>query len=172
MKASSVKAFLSIHTWTGVGTGMVLFIAFYAGALTVFLHELETWDDYQSDKVVAQHTLADSQRLLDLAVANTPGMDDNLRLYPAGTEHPTTSVIWFQRHEDRSFKRHDFNLDQNGGLSTAELQHGELAKFIYRLHYTAGLPTSFGIYVLGIVSLIYGLALVSEIGRASCRERE
>ena len=163
MKASSVKAFLSIHTWTGIGTGMVLFIAFYAGALTVFLHELETWDDYQSDKVVVQHTLADSQRLLDLAVANTPGMDDNLRLYPADTEHPTTSVIWYQRLEDRSFKRHDFNLDQNGGLSTAEHQHGELAQFIYRLHYTAGLPRSFGIYVLGIVSLIYGLALISGL---------
>ena len=109
MKASSVKAFLSIHTWTGIGTGMVLFIAFYAGALTVFLHELETWDDYQSDKVVVQHTLADSQRLLDLAVANTSGMDDNLRLYPADAEHTTTSVIWYQRLEDRSFKRHDFN---------------------------------------------------------------
>jgi uncharacterized iron-regulated membrane protein len=35
-------------------------------------------------------------------------------------------------------------------------------EFIYRLHYTAGLPRSWGIYVLG-VCVLYGLALASGV---------
>ncbi|MCH2352245.1 MAG: hypothetical protein MK322_12350, partial [Pseudomonadales bacterium] len=31
---------------------MALFIAFYAGSLTVFFHELEVWDSYRLDPVM------------------------------------------------------------------------------------------------------------------------
>lgn len=42
MKASTLKTFLDVHSWTGLGSGLALFIAFYAGALTVFWAELDT----------------------------------------------------------------------------------------------------------------------------------
>ena len=36
MKASTVRTFTVVHTWTGLMAGFALFVAFYAGALTVF----------------------------------------------------------------------------------------------------------------------------------------
>ncbi len=36
MRADFVRNYKSVHTWTGILSGLALFIAFYAGALTVF----------------------------------------------------------------------------------------------------------------------------------------
>jgi len=160
MKKSTMKVFLGVHTWAGLGTGMALFIAFYAGALTVFFHELEIWDSYHKVAVSEQQNIGEAQQLLDLAVTKQPNMTSNLRLYPAETDHPEHVVRWFERQPDGSFERHEFRLTESGSLNTAE-SNAQLAGFIYRLHYTAGLPTGFGVYILGIVSLIYGLALVT-----------
>ena len=162
MKKSTIKVFLGVHTWTGLGAGMALFIAFYAGSLTVFFHELEIWDTYHKASSSQQQSIDDAQRLLDLAVENRPGMVSNLRLYPAEADHPENVVRWYERLTDGSFERHEFRLTESGTLNTAE-DNAQLAGFIYQLHYTAGLPATFGIYVLGIVSLIYGLALVTGL---------
>ena len=40
MNASTIKTYTTVHTWTGLAAGMVLFIAFYAGAQTMFLEEI------------------------------------------------------------------------------------------------------------------------------------
>ena len=42
MKAATLRAFLSVHSWMGLLAGMALFIAFYAGAITVFTHALSS----------------------------------------------------------------------------------------------------------------------------------
>ncbi|MBO6563131.1 MAG: PepSY domain-containing protein [Pseudomonadales bacterium] len=162
MKASTVKTFLDVHSWTGLGTGMALFIAFYAGAMTVFFHELEIWESYHKTTVIEQQTIEQAQQLLDQAVEAQPDMDGNLRLYPAEPDHPENVVRWFERLEDGTFERHEFRLAEDGTLDRSE-DNAHLASFVYVLHYTAGLPNSFGIYVLGIVSLIYGLALVTGL---------
>ena len=44
MKADTLRAFTTLHTWTGLVTGLALFIAFYAGALTVFHGALHSWE--------------------------------------------------------------------------------------------------------------------------------
>ena len=162
MNKSTIKIFLGVHTWTGLAAGMALFIAFYAGSLTVFFHELEVWDTYHKSSVSEQQSIADAQRLLDLAVEDRPGMVSNLRVYPAETDHPVNVVRWYERLANGTFERHEFRLTEAGSLDTAE-DNAQLAGFIYQLHYTAGLPATFGIYVLGIVSLIYGLALVTGL---------
>ncbi len=43
MKADLIRIYKSVHTWTGILTGMALFIAFYAGALTVFKEPIVRW---------------------------------------------------------------------------------------------------------------------------------
>ena len=43
MKVSTQKSFRNLHTWTGLLTGLLLLIAFYAGAISVFVHELQQW---------------------------------------------------------------------------------------------------------------------------------
>lgn len=43
MRADFIRNYKSVHTWTGIISGMALFIAFYAGALTVFKEPIRRW---------------------------------------------------------------------------------------------------------------------------------
>ena len=45
MKFSSqtLRTFTTLHTWVGLVAGFGLFVAFYAGALTLFHHDLPLW---------------------------------------------------------------------------------------------------------------------------------
>jgi uncharacterized iron-regulated membrane protein len=161
MKAATLKSFLDVHTWTGLGSGLVLFIAFYAGALTVFWEELDVWDHYLD--MPAQHQdYQQAQQLFDLALQAQPNAADTVRLDLSRANKPAHLVRWFERLDDGNFEGHEFRMDSDGALST-ERDQSLLSDFIYRLHYTAGLPASFGLYVLGLVCVIYGLALVTGL---------
>ena len=43
MRADYIRIYKSVHTWTGILSGMALFVAFYAGALTAFKEPLRRW---------------------------------------------------------------------------------------------------------------------------------
>ncbi len=43
MRSEFIRIYKSVHTWTGIVAGMALFIAFYAGAITVFKEPLARW---------------------------------------------------------------------------------------------------------------------------------
>ena len=45
MKFSSqtLRTFTTLHTWVGLAAGFGLFVAFYAGSLTLFHHDLPQW---------------------------------------------------------------------------------------------------------------------------------
>ena len=162
MNVTTLKTFLDVHTWTGLASGLALFIAFYSGALTVFWVELEAWDRYQ-DPTATHQDYGQAQQLLDLALREEPGAAvDTLRLDLSAPDHPGHLLRWFERLDDNSFANHELRLDEGGKLDR-EHGGGHLADFIYRLHYTAGLPESFGLYVLGFVCVIYGMALVSGV---------
>ncbi|MEM7430515.1 MAG: PepSY-associated TM helix domain-containing protein [Pseudomonadota bacterium] len=161
MKASTLKTFTSVHTWTGLGAGMALFIAFYAGAITIFFHELESWEVYGAHSQVAQ-SVDDAQQLVDRVITEDPAAAAEFRLYPTQEGHPENVVYWYERHEDGSFEEHRYRMSDSGALDTRK-SNEHLPNFIYRLHYTAGLPSSFGLYVLGIICLLYGVALVTGL---------
>ena len=161
MNSSEVKKWLYLHTWTGLVAGMALFIAFYAGSLTVFFHELEVWDSYRLDPVMEQ-SYDDAQILFDRVIQQDPLAKPNMRLYPSRPGHPENIVRWYERLENGNYEPHEYRLSEETKLNDA-VDNAHLASFIYRLHYTAGLPSSFGIYALGIICLIYGMALVSGV---------
>ena len=43
IRSDILRTYQSIHTWTGITTGLVLFIAFFAGSLTMFKPQIEQW---------------------------------------------------------------------------------------------------------------------------------
>ncbi|MFC6805576.1 PepSY domain-containing protein [Methylophaga thalassica] len=43
VKADIIRTYKSLHTWVGIISGMALFIAFYAGALTIFKEPISHW---------------------------------------------------------------------------------------------------------------------------------
>ncbi|MEM1142158.1 MAG: PepSY-associated TM helix domain-containing protein [Pseudomonadota bacterium] len=162
IKPDTVKAFKSLHTWTGVGAGMALFIAFFAGALTVFHHELGDWDSY-AQQVPREQTIAEAQLLVEQAILDEPGAAESLRLYLPGHHSNENEVYWYERLENDTFETHRWRMDDAGGIDTS-LETAHVADFVYRLHYTGGLmPARLGLYALGIICVLYGLALFSGV---------
>ncbi len=50
MKADRLRRFIDLHAWLGMASGLALFVAFFAGALNVFHHELHHWQAPQASR--------------------------------------------------------------------------------------------------------------------------
>lgn len=161
MKPTTLKTYLDVHTWAGLAAGLALFIAFYAGAITVFTHEVDSWDQY-SVAAAPEQDLTQAQQLLDQVLATQPVAGETLRVNLSSDEHPGNAVLWYEKLEDGSYERHEFQLEKSGALSRVE-DTSALAAFVYALHYNLGIPGPYGLYILGVICFIYGLALVSGV---------
>ena len=151
----TLRTFTTLHTWVGLVAGFALFVAFYAGAITVFHHDLPLWQSPQAMTQPAQ-TLDDAQRLLDGVLARHPEARQHLGMTFPGAETPQSVAYWQDAKGTWLFAW----ADQYDGSPTPP-QAG-LAELVNELHYTLGLPVA-GIYLMGVVSLLYGLALLSGL---------
>jgi len=113
MKPETVKTFLGVHTWTGLVAGLTLFIAFYTGSTTVFVHEIEAWESYTQEPLAHQDQ-KQAQELIDLFVAEHPEGSTAFRLYPSTKDHPGHSIYWFEQPEDKAFQSHKYLLSKRG----------------------------------------------------------
>lgn len=165
MKAATLRRFMAVHSTVGMVTGLLLFIAFFAGALTLFHHEIEAWavagDAVPSASAASQagDTATRAQRLLDGVLARAPQLARDLRL---SLSHEGKDALLVQAQDPQTRQWQRYGLDEQGQVQLLA-ERTDLSDFIYRLHYTAGVPTPWGTYLLGVVSLLYGLALVSGV---------
>lgn len=153
LKPDTLRIFTTVHGWAGVVAGFALFVAFYAGAITVFHHELMAW---QSPQVAQVETLDDAQRLLDDTLARHPGARNWVGMLFPGAESPQALVYW----PDERAAWHYATLAHPGGAS--EPPQASLSELVNSLHYALGFPP-WGGYLMGVVSLLYGVALLSGL---------
>ena len=152
MKSSTLRTFISVHTWVGLVAGFALFIAFYAGAITLFHAELHAWQT-PIPQAAPSAARPQPQALVDAVLAAHPEAAKMFYVNLPSAYEPELVLTAGERH---------FRLDATGKLEEFE-ERSHLMDFIYRLHYTAGLPQQFGLYTLGAVCVLYGLALVSGV---------
>ncbi|WP_130618818.1 PepSY-associated TM helix domain-containing protein [Dyella amyloliquefaciens] len=154
MKSSTLRTYQTVHTWTGLLAGFALFIAFYAGALTVFRDDIAAWQNppwrSATDAGVPVDVLVD--KLLEKHPA---AREDFGIVLPTDSSH-AAYAYWVEKGETR------FATASQMDAPTTEAAGNELADFVYALHDSLGLPVV-GLYLMGIVSVLYGLALVSGI---------
>ena len=96
MKTATLRTFLAVHTWVGLVAGMALFIAFYAGAITVFSHELGDWNRSGRAAIEPADPVARSQALLDAVLREHPQAAESLYLVLPGDHGPQPSAYWFE----------------------------------------------------------------------------
>lgn len=159
MKASTLRTFLSVHTWVGLVAGMGLFIAFYAGSIIVFVHELQGWERPAEAAPAHEVGLARAQTLVERVLETHPEAAHTFFLTLPGEHGPHPQLYWY---DEKSAKQHRFTLDAQGELQQRPARAG-FVDFIYDLHFTAGLPRTFGMYLFGVFCILYGLALVSGV---------
>ena len=93
LNSSTLRTFTTLHTWVGVIAGFALFVAFYAGAISVFHHELQAWQSpHAADR--PQQSLADAQRLLDETLQRHPAARKHVGMLFPGEESPHSVIYW------------------------------------------------------------------------------
>ncbi|WP_313079208.1 PepSY-associated TM helix domain-containing protein [Pulveribacter sp.] len=158
MKAATLRNYLSVHTWTGILAGMLLFVAFYAGALAMFTPEISHWSRAEPARAGASQ---DADALLAAFFAAHPGQE-RATLVLASEHNAAPYVRWGVRGQPP----HLAELDAARSTLRPLAATGEEAgRFVDYLHRKGGLPLPLepSEPVIGIVSMLYALALVSGV---------
>jgi uncharacterized iron-regulated membrane protein len=159
MKAATFKLFERVHSWTGLLAGLALFIAFYAGAFTVFHEQIEYWQHFGS--VDTRDVAAEAQSLVQSVTARYPDARKEVGVTIPSTPDGEVVAYWYdgKNWQERT-------AEQMGSPSppaaNATPEGTDLAHFVYDLHYTLAIP-DVGIYLMGVVSVIYVLALITGV---------
>lgn len=161
IRSDVVRLYKVVHTWTGVTAGMFLFIAFYAGSITVFAEPLARW--VAAPAPVRLTALDQSDALIARTLAARPDAAKEFTLHLGETEDLSARLTWRKGRDDKAPWLAD--LDSEGALRLAQSQRSNLADFVDNIHRTAGIPgaNDIGETVMGVVSALYAVALVSGL---------
>jgi len=169
MRADFVRIYKSVHTWTGILSGMALFIAFYTGALTVFKEPITRWATAPVQARLVP--LEAAQPLILKALAADPQVARGFAVHLEDAEHVIARMEWEVRdpqaddHDETGTRHYGAVLDAKGEVRVQELQPSPLAGFIDVLHRVVGLPADSdpNRWFMGVVAALYTLALVSGV---------
>ena len=169
MRADYIRIYKSVHTWTGILTGMALFIAFYAGALTVFKDPIARWASPQQAAALAP--LETAPDLIARTLAARPEVAKGFTIHLQETEHVPARLAWEVRdpqaddHDESSVRHYAARLDADGALQVEDASPSGLAAFIDVLHRVVGLPADSdpNRWFMGVVASLYAIALVSGV---------
>lgn len=171
MRIDFIRIYKAVHTWTGIVAGMALFIAFYAGALTVFKEPLARWASAPNTTTEAAVPLTDTPTLITHTLAAHPEAAKDFVLHLKEAEHLPARMTWQMRDEgadelDNLSSRHYIaTLAADGTASAREVHPSKLAEFIDVLHRVVGLPidTDVNRWIMGVIAILYAVALVSGV---------
>ncbi|TLG75093.1 PepSY-associated TM helix domain-containing protein [Methylocystis sp. B8] len=161
MRSDVVRLYKVVHTWTGITAGMFLFIAFYAGSITVFAEPLARWAS--SPASVRLTALAQSDELIARTLAARPDAAKEFTLHLGETEDLWARLTWRKGKDDKSPWSAD--ISSAGDLRFARSYRSSLSDFVDNIHRTAGIPgaNDIGETLMGVVSAVYAVALVSGL---------
>jgi len=167
MKISSdvIKIYKEVHIWIGIICGLMLFIAFYAGAITMFEKPLERWATPPST-LAAPPPLKDAEKLLAAVLAAYPEAADRYSIVVTPTPDQPARVIWAERGErPRQMIEYGASFASDGSLLVERLRKAEVAQRVDRMHQLVGLPLPDDIArnIMGAVALAYAVALLSGL---------
>lgn len=162
-----VKMYKEVHGWVGILSGLCLFVAFYAGALTMFEGPLQRWAS-PPPPLAAAPSLEQTPQLIARVLAAHPqaakGYEINLTIDAA---HPAR-MSWVERGPADARDGgtpYYASLAPDGALQIQSRGPSEVAQLIDVLHQQVGLPFDHEIAmpIMGAIALLYMIALVSGL---------
>ncbi len=170
VNANIIKTYKSLHTWTGIISGMALFIAFYAGALTIFKEPISQWATPPTVSAT-QLEMDEVPAFIATIVKLAPEAGKSIRLNLDPAEHGTHQFTWIKEDEkagehDTSGQRHfTARINNDEEVVTQEIFPAPVAQFIDTLHRVVGLPVDSDAnrWIMGVFAGLYTLALVSGL---------
>ena len=168
IRTDIVKMYKEIHGWVGIISGLALFIAFYAGAITMFEEPLQRWASAptrlappppldRTDELVAKVIAAHPEAATDYDIHVETGPDRPARMSwevrtPVGDGHAPRETFYA-------------SLAPDGGLQVEREGPSPVAQFVDVLHQQVGLPFEHEISmpIMGAIALLYTIAIVSGL---------
>ena len=171
MRTEFIRVYKAIHTWTGILAGMALFIAFYAGALTLFKTELTRWASPPPANTGQPFRLDDAPALIARTLKEHPEVAKDFRLQLQTSAHPPPGLSWEVRqpnaddHDAAGAHHYVAVLETDGAVAVTQVHPPSVADFIDTLHRVVGLPTDTdpARWVMGVVAALYAVALFSGV---------
>ncbi len=165
IRSDIVKVYKDVHIWVGIVAGLMLFVAFYGGAITMFEKPLERWAAPPS----SLPTPVPLERAPALVEAVLTAHPEAARQYIVLVETAPDSparVLWRVRGQRRGeFTEYGAGFDADGRLQVERIRKAPVAQLIDTLHQHVGLPFPERVsrLVMGAVALLYAVALVSGL---------
>ncbi|WP_221797491.1 PepSY-associated TM helix domain-containing protein [Oceanobacter mangrovi] len=175
VRGELLKMYKSLHTWVGICSGLLLFIGFFAGALTMFEEPIQSWSTPQQHQLRLADQLSTDE--LDLLVsqvlAEHPAARQEIQINLSSDQRITAPVSWHEAEADHhalDLDGHErqASLSESGELVVRDYAPGQLAELIDQLHRSAGIPGEIGhdilgVYLMGVAAFLYSIALVSGL---------
>src|SRR5690606_24649992 len=168
VRTDIVRMYKEIHGWVGIISGLALFIALYAGAITMFEEPLQRWASPPS-QLAAPVALERAPELVDAVLAEHPEAAKSYDIHVAtGPEQPAR-MSWTVRGggDDHGSVPHTYYaaLAPDGSVQVEEKGPSPVAQFVDVLHQHVGLPfpPEVSRVIMGLVSLLYAIAIVSGV---------
>lgn len=167
IRTDVVKMYKEIHGWVGIISGLALFIAFYAGSLTMFEEQIQRWSSPPA-ALAAAPSLDETPDLVAKALAAHPeaakGYEINLNV---DTARPAR-ISWEageERSEHGDALKNYASLADDGSLQVVSEGPSPVAQFIDVLHQQVGLSIEHEVAmpIMGAISLLYFVAIISGI---------
>ena len=162
-----VQVYREVHSWVGILCGLFLFVAFYAGSISMFEQPLQNWLT-PAPTLPEPIGLEATPELLQKAFAEHPNASEHYTIVITPDNTRPARLMWPQDPTHRGHGPQDFvlgALSPTGDLVTMTRRPSEVPFFIDQLHEQIGLPLPHVVarYVMGCVALAYFLALVSGV---------
>lgn len=165
-RAELIKTYKQVHTWTGLLSGLALFVAFYAGAITMFKEPLARWSAPQASTLT---TLQQLPALIDKVTAARPAAAGAFVVELAADQSGAASLHWQEPGAaggpPGAGTTFSVRQETDGTLQVDAVRQSRIGQFVDELHRTAGLPADLesGVLVMAVISGLYALALVSGV---------
>jgi len=161
VKESLRQSMASLHTWTGLLLGWLLFMMFVSGTAAYFQEEITQW---MQPEAAGQ---ASPEQATQAAVAWLEKEAPDASTWfitPPGKRSATTQVFWVPAERKPGMRRGDTSavLDSSGKLTDIRDTRGGF--FLYRLHFDLHyLPVIWARYLVGVAAMFMLIAILSGI---------
>ncbi|AOA57023.1 PepSY-associated TM helix domain-containing protein [Acinetobacter larvae] len=171
VRTDIIKTAKDLHTWVGISAGILLFICFFAGGLTMFQHDLSRWASPPAQQL-APIQAEQYPILIQKVQAAYPETQQSFGINFSSKEHFNAPMQWTTGNAGRSFDSQQrtmlATLNPDGSIRVEEENVSKLGWLIEQLHETGGIPGTvghhtLGVYVMGIVAVLYFLAIMSGL---------
>ncbi|MFV0643594.1 MAG: PepSY-associated TM helix domain-containing protein [Sphingomonadaceae bacterium] len=162
MRTDIVRTYKDIHSWVGIICGLALFIAFYAGAITMFEAPLQRWATPPIE-ISEPPALEQTPELIKLVQAEYPEAKGGFDVVVETGLGEPARVRWSGGGGLESGVTYYASLDRHGRLEVESRTSSPVADFIDVLHQQVGLPfdQDVSMIIMGFIAMLYAVAIIS-----------